>query len=152
METHPSGQTAASVNQVRFTWPQRIFLTVLATIFAIPTLVFLLAGLGMAAVIIRGDLKMLGALPVAAVMAFNCGALSYFFFHGRGFPTWFLRSYWAQMVAIMGALVVWYTISVILKFLRGGNVDLVGDILPFGISIYVFCGWISLFEVFRTSK
>jgi hypothetical protein len=120
--------------------------------FAIPTLVFLLAGLGIAAVIIRGDLKMLGAIPVAAVMAFNCGALSYFFFHGRGFPTWFLRSYWAQMVASMGALVVWCTISVILKFLRGGNVDLVGDILPFGISIYVFCGWISLFEVFRASK
>jgi len=152
METHPSGQTAASVNQVRFTWPQRIFLTVLATMFAIPTLVFLLAGLGIAAVIIRGDLKMLGALPVAAVMAFNCGALSYFFFHGRGFPTWFLRSFWAQMVASMGALVVWCTISVILKFLRGGNVDLDGDILPLGISIYAFCGWISLYKGFRTSK
>jgi hypothetical protein len=152
LESQPSEQPAASVNHGRFLWPQRILATILATMFAIPTLVLLLAGLGTAAEIIRGDLKMLKALPVVAVMAFNSGALSYFFFHGRGLPTWFLRWCWTQMVAFTGALLVWRTISEILKFLRGGNVDLVGDIFFFGIGIYVFCGWISLFKAFSASK
>ena len=80
LESQPSGQPAAIVNHVKFLWPQRILATILATMFAIPTLVLLLAGLGMAADIIRGDFKMLKALPVVAVMAFNSGALSYFFF------------------------------------------------------------------------
>jgi hypothetical protein len=152
LESQPSGQPAASVDHGRFLWPQRILATIVATMFAIPTLVLLLAGLGMAAEIIRGDLKMLIALPVAAVMAFNSGALSYFFFHGRGLPTWFLRWCWTQWVAFMGALLVWWTISEILKFLRGGNVDLVGDIFLLGMGIYAFCGWFSLFKAFSASK
>ena len=149
LESQPSGQPAAIVNHDKFLWPQRILATILATMFAIPTLVILLAGLGMAADIIRGDFKMLKALPVVAVMAFNSGALSYFFFHGRDLPTWFLRWCWTQIVALTGALLVWGTISEILKFLRGGNVDLVGDIFLFGMGIYAFCGWFSLFKAFR---
>lgn len=152
LESQPSEQPAASVNHGRFLWPQRIFATIVATMFAIPTLFLLLVGLVAAAEIIRGDLKMLKALPVVAVMAFNSGALSYFFFHGRGLPTWFLRWCWTQMVALTGASLVWLAISEILKFLRGGNVDLVGDIFLFGMGIYVFRGWFSLFKAFSASK
>lgn len=148
LESQPSEQTAASVSQDRILLPQRISLTILATMFAISTLVFLLAGLVMAAEIIRGDLKTLKTLPVAAVMGFNCGALSYVFFHGRGLPTWFLRSVWTQLAALM----VWCTISVILKFLRGGDIDLNGCISFISISYLFFYLWIPLFKTFRASK
>ena len=141
LEFKPSEHLATSVVHGRSLRPQRI----LATMLAIPTLILLMAGLGFGAEIIRGDFKMLKALPVVAAMAFTSGSLSYIFFQGRGLPTWFLRWVWTMM----NALLVWQIISEILEFLRGGNVDLAGDGFIFGMAIFA---WISMFKEFWTSK
>ena len=140
LESHSSEQLAASINDGRSHRPQRI----LATMLAIPTLILLMAGLGMAAEIIRGDLKLLKALPVISPIAFSSGALSYSFYRGRGLPSWFLPWVWTMMTAA----VVWATISTIWKSLRDGNVDF-GTVFACGLPIFM-C--IYAFKVFWASK
>jgi len=140
LESHPSEQLAASINDGRSHRPQRI----LATILAIPTFILLMAGLGMAAEIIRGDLKLLKALPAIAPIAFSSGALSYSFYRGRGLPSWFLPWIWTMITAA----VVWATISTIWKSLRDGNVDF-GPVFACGLPIFM-C--IYAFKAFWASK
>jgi hypothetical protein len=140
LESHPGEQLAVSINDGRSHRPQRI----LATILAIPTLILLMAGLGMAAEIIRGDLKLLKSLPAIAPIAFSSGALSYSFYRGRGLPSWFLPWIWTMMTAA----VVWATISTIWKSLRDGNVDF-GTLFACGLPI-VMC--IYAFKAFWASK
>jgi hypothetical protein len=140
LESHPSEQLAASINDGRSNRPQRI----LATILAIPTFILLMAGLGMAAEIIRGDLKLLKALPAIAPIAFSSGALSYSFYRGRGLPSWFLPWIWTMITAA----VVWATISTIWKSLRDGHVDF-GPVFACGLPIFM-C--IYAFKAFWASK
>lgn len=140
LESHPSEQLAASINDGRSNRPQRI----LATILAIPTFILLMAGFGMAAEIIRGDLKLLKALPAIAPIAFSSGALSYSFYRGRGLPSWFLPWIWTMITAA----VVWATISTIWKSLRDGNVDF-GPVFACGLPIFM-C--IYAFKAFWASK
>ena len=141
LESQLSENPATSLTPTRSLRLQRI----LATILAILTLCLLVAGLVMAADIIRGDLKILKLLLVVAAIAFSCGAVSYSLFRGRGVPSWFLRSLWTMMAA--GC--VYVCISEIWKLLRGEHIDFAANILFFGTSIYC-C--ISTFKMFWTPK
>jgi len=141
LESQLSENPATSLTPTRSLRLQRI----LATILAILTVCLLVAGLVMAADIIRGDLKILKLLLVVAAIAFGCGAVSYSLFRGRGVPSWFLRSLWTMMAA--GCIYV--CISEIWKLLRGEHIDFAANILLFGTSIYC-C--ISTFKMFWTPK